>query len=106
MQYSCINPVIRKVYLLFFQQESQYILQQDFDYNLLVQFINNYTHNLLPRNLRSQSRVQSRARSEREHECNVSDSSVICVPELTTDTFLDTVLDPEKVTWYFLPATE
>lgn len=77
-------------------QESQYILQQDVGYNSLVQFINNYTQNLLPRNLRSHSRVRSATSFKIDEDCNFGETSDICVPELTTDTFLDTVLDPEK----------
>ncbi|XP_015521160.1 thioredoxin domain-containing protein 11 [Neodiprion pinetum] len=77
-------------------QESQYILEQAVSYNSLVQFINNYTENSLKRYLCSHSRLESVKSSKTQQECSVSENSVICVPELTTDTFLNTVMNPDK----------
>ncbi|XP_014489487.1 PREDICTED: thioredoxin domain-containing protein 11 [Dinoponera quadriceps] len=81
--------------------ESQYVMHHDFSEYALVDFINNYTQGLLERTLRSDNsqccETQKQRTSSNEDSCNnVNTRSKIRVPELTTETFLDTILDPFK----------
>ncbi|XP_015608172.1 thioredoxin domain-containing protein 11 isoform X2 [Cephus cinctus] len=84
-------------------QESQYVMKEDLSRYSLVQFINNYTEGMLQRTLRS---VASRRFAHKTRiECEPNDNSKICVPELTTETFLDTILNPtmDVVVMYHSP---
>lgn len=83
------------------QLESQYVMHQDFSEYALVNFINNYTQGLLERTLRSTNPQRSKVQklhNEKNHN-NADSNSKIHVPELTTKTFLDTILDPSKVSY-------
>ncbi|KAL6259352.1 hypothetical protein P5V15_009267 [Pogonomyrmex californicus] len=77
--------------------ESQYVMHHDFSEYALVNFINNYTQGLLERTLRSDNSQQYRI--QKLYNKNTSNSayhSKIHVPELTSKTFLNTILDPSK----------
>ena len=87
--------------------ESQYVMHHNFSEYTLINFINSYTQGLLERTLRSnnpQRYGMQKLRNEKNHN-NVDLHSQIRVPELTTKTFLDTILDPSKdvVVMYFSP---
>ncbi|XP_024891528.1 thioredoxin domain-containing protein 11 isoform X1 [Temnothorax curvispinosus] len=78
--------------------ESQYVMQHEFSEYALVDFINNYTQGLLQRTLRSDNSKHYKAwKLLDEDSNNTADSRPkIRVPELTTKTFLHTILDPSK----------
>lgn len=83
------------------QLESQYVMHHDFNEYTLVNFINNYTQGLLERTLRSTNPQQNRMQklnNEKNHN-NADSNSKIHVPELTTKTFLNAILDPSKVSY-------
>lgn len=88
------------------QLESQYVMHHDFSEYALVDFINNYTQGLLQRTLRSDNSKHYRARKllDENNSNNVDSHSKIRVPELTTKTFLDTILDPSKVSYAVIIA--
>lgn len=87
-------------------------MHHDFSEYALVDFINNYTQGLLQRTLRSDNsqccETQKQKPPSNDDTCNnVNTRSKIRVPELTTETFLDTILDPSKVsdsTWLSLSS--
>lgn len=77
-------------------------MHHDFSKHALVDFINNYTQGLLERTLRSDNSQccktqKQRPPSNENNYNNVNARSKIQVLELTTETFLDTILDPSKV---------
>lgn len=74
-------------------------MHHDFSEHTLIDFINNYTQGLLGRTLRSDNsqRYEVKKSSNKENHNNVDLHSKIYIPELTTKTFLDTILDPYKV---------
>jgi len=73
-------------------------MHHEFSEYALVDFINNYTQGLLQRTLRSDNSKRFRAQKLfYEDNNNANSCSKIRVPELTTKTFLDTILDPSKV---------
>lgn len=78
--------------------ESQYVMHHEFSEYALVDFINNYTQGLLQRTLRSDNsrhyRVQKLLNDDNSNNSDLR--SKIRVPELSTKTFLDTILDPSK----------
>nr|XP_031832989.1 thioredoxin domain-containing protein 11 [Nomia melanderi] len=77
--------------------ESQYVMQDDFNRYTLVQFINNYTQGFLQRTLRSSSSRRFTEKLKNNVTCEANDvPRSMCIPELTTETFLDTILDPIK----------
>ncbi|XP_076292907.1 thioredoxin domain-containing protein 11 isoform X2 [Lasioglossum baleicum] len=76
--------------------ESQYVLRDDFNRYTLVQLINNYTQGFLQRTLRSSNSRRYAQKFKSNVTCETKDSQSICIPELTTETFLDTILDPTK----------
>ncbi|EFN74628.1 Thioredoxin domain-containing protein 11 [Camponotus floridanus] len=100
--------------------ESQYVMHQYFNEYTLVNFINNYTQGLLERTLRSttqqsakiqpihqinpQHNKMQKLHNEKNHN-NADLNSKIHIPELTTKTFLNTILDPSKdvVVMYYSP---
>jgi len=79
------------------------VLHHDFSEYALVDFINKYTQGLLERTLRSDNSQGNGVRNKAHklpNEDNRRDANLhskIRVPELTTETFLDTILDPSKV---------
>ncbi|XP_072763189.1 thioredoxin domain-containing protein 11-like isoform X2 [Anoplolepis gracilipes] len=87
--------------------ESQYVMHHDFSEYALVNFINNYTQGLLERTLRSnnpQNNKVQKLHNDKNHN-NIESHSKIRVPELTTKTFSDIILDPSKdvVVMYYSP---
>ncbi|KYN11957.1 PREDICTED: thioredoxin domain-containing protein 11 isoform X1 [Trachymyrmex cornetzi] len=78
--------------------ESQYVMHHEFSEYALVDFINNYTQGLLQRTLRSDNSKRYRTQKllDEVNSNNADLHSKICVPELTTKTFLDSILDPSK----------
>ncbi|XP_050461638.1 thioredoxin domain-containing protein 11 isoform X1 [Cataglyphis hispanica] len=89
--------------------ESQYIMHHDFSEYTLINFINNYTQGLLGRTLRSNNlqhhKVQKLHNEKNNIDNNIDSYSKIRIPELTTKTFLDTILDPSKdvIVMYYSP---
>lgn len=76
-------------------------MHHNFSEYTLVNFINSYTQGLLERTLRSnnlQCNETQKLRNEKNHN-NAELHSQIHVLELTTKTFLDTILDPSKVSY-------
>ncbi|KAF7993076.1 hypothetical protein HCN44_005857 [Aphidius gifuensis] len=89
-------------------QESQYQLSKNLTRNTLVKFLNNYSNGLLKRTLRSDSSRRYARDFKSSKKCsnnNNSNSMNICIPELTTDTFLPTILDNNKnvIVFYHSP---
>ncbi|XP_033335713.2 thioredoxin domain-containing protein 11 isoform X1 [Megalopta genalis] len=76
--------------------ESQYVMQDEFNRYTLIQFINNYTHGFLQRTLRSSNSRRYAQKFKNNVTCDVEGVQSMCIPELTTETFLDTILDPMK----------
>ncbi|XP_020280773.1 thioredoxin domain-containing protein 11 isoform X2 [Pseudomyrmex gracilis] len=76
--------------------ESQYVMHHDFSEDALVNFVNQYTQGLLERTLRSENLQQNKTQKSSNRSNNVTSRSQIRVRELTTETFLDTILDPSK----------
>ncbi|XP_058796273.1 thioredoxin domain-containing protein 11 [Phymastichus coffea] len=74
--------------------ESQYVMEEIYGRNALVRFINNFTSGYLRRAMRSSS--PRRFVRSFESKCKADDDSRICVPELSSDNFLKTVLNPHK----------
>lgn len=74
-------------------------MQEDFSRYTLIQFINNYTQGFLQRTLRSNNSRRFVQKFKTKVSCKTKDVKSVCVPELTTETFLDTILDPTKVNW-------
>lgn len=74
-------------------------MHHEFSEYALVDFINNYTQGLLQRTLRSDNSKHYKVwKLVDEDNNNTTDSRPkIRVPELTTKTFLNTILDPSKV---------
>ncbi|XP_076235229.1 thioredoxin domain-containing protein 11 [Calliopsis andreniformis] len=85
--------------------ESQYVMQEDFNRYTLIQFINNYTHGFLQRSLRSNNSRRFTQKFKTKLKCETKDTRNICIPELTTETFLNTILDPTQdvVVMYYSP---
>ncbi|XP_053997543.1 thioredoxin domain-containing protein 11 [Hylaeus anthracinus] len=86
-------------------RESQYVMQEDFNRYALIQFINNYTEGFLQRTLRSNNSKRFGQKFKSKTNCETKNLQCICIPELITETFLDTVLDPTKdvVVMYYSP---
>jgi hypothetical protein len=82
--------------LIIRQDESQFVMQEEFSRNALVYFINNYTNGFLRRTMRS-SNPKRFENTFKKQKCKENKNNKICVPELSTDTFLSTVLNPDKV---------
>ncbi|XP_014215524.1 thioredoxin domain-containing protein 11 [Copidosoma floridanum] len=76
--------------------ESQFVMQEEFGKNTLVQFINNYTNGYLSRTLRSNNPKRFVRSFINKSECRKSVESRICVQELSTENFSDTVLNSDK----------
>ncbi|KAJ8665286.1 hypothetical protein QAD02_006948 [Eretmocerus hayati] len=76
--------------------ESQYVMQERLNRNTLVNFINNYTKGYLKRTMRSNTPRRFVRSFITKSECKESEGSRICVPELSSENFLDTVLNPDK----------
>ncbi|XP_014234025.1 thioredoxin domain-containing protein 11 [Trichogramma pretiosum] len=76
--------------------ESQYVLQDDFGRNTLARFINNYTHGYLRRTLRSNNPQRFIRTPATKQQCESDGQSRVCVEELSTETFLKTILNPDK----------
>lgn len=75
-------------------------MQDDFNRYTLVQFINNYTQGFLQRTLRSSNSRRFTEKLKNNVTCEANNiPRSMCIPELTTETFLDTILDPIKVNW-------
>lgn len=72
-------------------------MHDDFNRYNLVQFINNYTQGFLQRTLRSNNSRRFLQKFKTKINCETKDTRSICIPELTTETFLNTVLDLSKV---------
>lgn len=72
-------------------------MQEDFNRYTLIQFINNFTQGFLHRSLRSNNSRRFAQKFKTKLNCEKKDTRNICIPELTTETFLDTILDPTKV---------
>ncbi|XP_043258314.1 thioredoxin domain-containing protein 11 isoform X1 [Colletes gigas] len=85
--------------------ESQYVMQGDFNRYTLIQFINNYTEGFLQRTLRSNNSRRFVQKFKSKTNCETKDDQSICIPELTTETFLSTILDPTKdvIVMYYSP---
>ncbi|XP_011502270.1 PREDICTED: thioredoxin domain-containing protein 11 [Ceratosolen solmsi marchali] len=75
--------------------ESQFVMEEEFSRNALVRFINNYTNGYLRRTMRSKNRKHLVNTLTKQH-AKCKEKSKICVPELSTDTFLNIVLNPDK----------
>ncbi|XP_076655779.1 thioredoxin domain-containing protein 11 isoform X2 [Halictus rubicundus] len=76
--------------------ESQYVLQDDFNRYTLIQLINNYAQGLLQRTLRSSNSRRYAQKFKSNVTCETKDAQSVCIPELTTENFLDTILDSTK----------
>jgi len=73
-------------------------MHRDFSEYALIDFINNYTQGLLERTLRSDnSHHKTQKSSDKDNRSNINPNLKIRIPELRTETFLDTILDPSKV---------
>lgn len=77
-------------------------MNEDLSKSAFIQFINNYTQGLLERTLRSERLKNQSSIVKMNNKCLKStkkrlQGNEICVIELTTETFLDTVLNPKKV---------
>ncbi|KOC69381.1 Thioredoxin domain-containing protein 11 [Habropoda laboriosa] len=84
------------VVILNVAHESQYVMQEDFNRYTLIQFINNYTQGFLQRTLRSNNSRRFVQKFKNKINCKTKNVQSVCIPELTTETFLDTILDPTK----------
>ena len=76
--------------------ESQYVMEEDFSRYTFIQFINNYTQGFLQRTLRSNNSRRFIEKFKTKVDCKSKGARNMCIPELTTETFLDTILDPTK----------
>jgi len=76
-------------------------MHHEFSEYALVDFINNYTQGLLQRTLRSDNLKHYRVWKllDEDNSNTKTSRSKIRVPELTTKTFLDTILNPSKVSY-------
>lgn len=77
-------------------------MHHDFSEYALVDFINKYAQGVLERTLRSDNsgndiRNKAQKLPNEDSRKDASFQSKIRVPELTTETFLNTILDPSKV---------
>lgn len=72
-------------------------MQEDFSRYTLIQFINNYTQGFLQRTLRSNNSRRFVQKFKSKVNCKTKDAQNVCIPELTTETFLNTILDSTKV---------
>ncbi|XP_044252727.1 thioredoxin domain-containing protein 11 [Tribolium madens] len=78
------------------KMETHYVMTENVNSGNLRFFIFNFTQKTLPRSL--QSKVHMKAKSDHVYpHLNCSKSSQFCVRELTSDDFLPTVLQPNKV---------
>ncbi|CAK9802194.1 Thioredoxin domain-containing protein 11 [Anthophora plagiata] len=84
------------VVILDVAHESQYVMQEDFNRYTLIQFINNYTQGFLQRTLRSNNSRRFVQKFKNKINCKTKSVQSVCIPELTTETFLDTILDSTK----------
>ncbi|XP_063240266.1 thioredoxin domain-containing protein 11 isoform X2 [Bacillus rossius redtenbacheri] len=91
------------------QEESTYVLEGGVNRGLLTEFVLNYTRGTLRRSVRSAAAARpagqlSRYPERGPRDCGLSGDAA-CVPELTADDFLSTVLDPGKavVVFYHSP---
>ncbi|XP_076752476.1 thioredoxin domain-containing protein 11 isoform X2 [Xylocopa sonorina] len=84
------------VVILDVAHESQYTMLEDFNRYTLIQFINNYTQGFLQRTLRSNNSKRFVQKFKTQVNCKTKNVQSICIPELTTETFLKTILDPTK----------
>ncbi|XP_051156693.1 thioredoxin domain-containing protein 11 [Leptopilina boulardi] len=87
------------------KEESQYVLKEELSLYSLTQFINNYTEGFLQRTLRSDKSRRFAHSYKKGTEFKIIKKSTIHVPELTTENFLETVLDSKKdvVVFYYSP---
>lgn len=74
-------------------------MQEDFSRYTLIQFINNYTQAFLQRTLRSNNSRRFVQKFKSKINCKTKNVQNVCIPELTTETFLNTILDSTKVNW-------
>ncbi|XP_046835682.1 thioredoxin domain-containing protein 11 [Vespa crabro] len=86
-------------------QESEYVMQEDFNKNAVIEFINNYTQGFLQRTLRSDNSRCFVQKFKTKIKCDQKNTLKMCIPDLTSETFLDTILDPTKdvVVMYYSP---
>lgn len=86
-------------------QESEYIMEKDFSRHAVIEFINNYTQRFLQRTLRSDNSRCFVHKFKSKMKCDKKNPLKVCVPELTSEVFLDTILDTNKdvVLMYYSP---
>ncbi|XP_035744274.1 thioredoxin domain-containing protein 11-like isoform X1 [Vespa mandarinia] len=86
-------------------QESEYVMQKDFNKNAVIEFINNYTQGFLQRTLRSDNSRCFVQKFKTKIKCDQKNTLKMCIPDLTSETFLDTILDATKdvVVLYYSP---
>ncbi|KAK2582439.1 hypothetical protein KPH14_004749 [Odynerus spinipes] len=93
------------VIILDVAQESEYVMQEDFSRHGVIEFINNYTQGFLQRTLRSDNSQCFVKKFKNKLKCDQKNALKVCIPELTSEIFLDTVLDTTKdvVLMYYSP---
>ncbi|XP_034935318.1 thioredoxin domain-containing protein 11 [Chelonus insularis] len=84
------------VVILDSEQESQYLMEDSFTLDNLINFINKFTNGSLKRTLRTDSSRRYARDSYSRVKCPEKNPSEICVPELNTQNFLPTILDSTK----------
>ncbi|XP_043492101.1 thioredoxin domain-containing protein 11 [Polistes fuscatus] len=86
-------------------QESEYVMQTDFNRHAVIEFINNYTQGFLQRTLRSDNSRCFVHKFKTKIKCDPKNTLKMCIPDLTSETFLDTILDETKdvVVMYYSP---
>lgn len=72
-------------------------MQEDFSKNAVIEFINNYTQGFLQRTLRSDNSRCFVQKFKTKIKCDQKNTLKMCIPDLTSETFLDTILDATKV---------
>ncbi|KAK0162092.1 hypothetical protein PV327_008457 [Microctonus hyperodae] len=76
-------------------RESQYLMSDKLSLESLVKFINNYNNGSLSRTLRSDA-IRQYGRDLKIDSCKNNKLSEVCIQELNTETFFNTILDPTK----------
>lgn len=86
-------------------EESHYVLKEELSVYSLTEFVNNYTDGFLQRTLRSDRNRRFAHSYKKSMEYKTIEKTTVHVPELTTENFLETVLDPKKdvVVFYHSP---
>lgn len=85
--------------------ESQYLMEETLGRESLVKFIDNFSSGSLERALRADCARRFAGDFQPVTECNGGKSDQVCIPELTTQTFLKTVMEPGRnvVVFYHSP---